>query len=402
MAKIKIQNIGPIVDVKMEINKVNVIMGPQSSGKSTIAKIISYCQWVEKRRMLDGEYKEDVRKQLLRFHRLNETYFRENSYFEYESEFIKINYSGEELKESIIVSESKILDYKKTKNIYVPAERNFVSSIPNLKKYNETNDNVLGFIYDWFTAKRPYTKQNTLPILNLNVNYYYIESLDLDMLILDNGKEIPLSTASSGLQSITPLFVVLESLTKNIYKEQPPLSVIERDQLSKLYKKLGNQLYEKEDGQILKKLDEFAKRRNLYHNTNFIIEEPEQNLFPITQRDLIYDIFKRLDSDKEHSLLLTTHSPYILYAINNCLLGGLVNSQLEGAEKEEFLSESFLSEKSWINPKLVSVWEIENGRLRQIQDKDNIVSQNYFDAKMTELIDEYYLILNYYKDEDER
>jgi len=392
MAKIKIQNIGPIVDVEMEINKVNVIMGPQSSGKSTIAKLISYCQWVEKRYMLDGEYKEDVRKQLLRFHRLNETYFRENSYFEYDSEFIKISYSGKGLKESIIVNEDKILEYKKTKNIYIPAERNFVSAIPNLKKYNETNDNILGFIYDWFTAKRPYTKQNTLPILNLNVNYYYIEGLDLDMLVLDNGKEIPLSTASSGLQSITPLFVVLESLTRNIYKEETPLSITENDYLNKLLKPISAE----------NSLNELKNKRILYHGTNFIIEEPEQNLFPITQRDLIYDIFKRLDSEKDHSLLLTTHSPYILYAINNCLLGGLVNSQLEGAEKEEFLSESFLSQKSWINPELVSVWEIENGKLRQIQDKDNIVSQNYFDAKMTELVDEYYLILNYYKDEDER
>ena len=392
MAKIKIQNIGPIVDVEMEINKVNVIMGPQSSGKSTIAKLISYCQWVEKRYMLDGEYKEDVRKQLLRFHRLNETYFRENSYFEYDSEFIKISYSGKGLKESIIVNEDKILEYKKTKNIYIPAERNFVSAIPNLKKYNETNDNILGFIYDWFTAKRPYTKQNTLPILNLNVNYYYIEGLDLDMLVLDNGKEIPLSTASSGLQSITPLFVVLESLTRNIYKEETPLSITENDYLNKLLKPISAE----------NSLNELKNKRILYHGTNFIIEEPEQNLFPITQRDLIYDIFKRLDSEKEHSLLLTTHSPYILYAINNCLLGGLVTSQLEGAEKEEFLSESFLSQKSWINPELVSVWEIENGKLRQIQDKDNIVSQNYFDAKMTELVDEYYLILNYYKDEDER
>ena len=46
MSKIKIENIGPIKNVNFDLNKVNVIMGPQSSGKSTIAKIVSYCQWV--------------------------------------------------------------------------------------------------------------------------------------------------------------------------------------------------------------------------------------------------------------------------------------------------------------------------------------------------------------------
>ena len=56
---IKISNIGPIKEVDFRLNKVNVFMGEQSSGKSTIAKIVSYCQWVEKRFLLDGEYKYD-------------------------------------------------------------------------------------------------------------------------------------------------------------------------------------------------------------------------------------------------------------------------------------------------------------------------------------------------------
>lgn len=83
MAKIKIQNIGPITNVEMKLNKVNMILSPQSSGKSTIAKLISYCQWVERRCLLDGEYKEDVHKQLLDFHHLHLNYFSDNSLFEY-------------------------------------------------------------------------------------------------------------------------------------------------------------------------------------------------------------------------------------------------------------------------------------------------------------------------------
>ena len=43
MPVLTIRNVGPIKEVKdISLNKVNVFMGLQSSGKSTIAKIISF------------------------------------------------------------------------------------------------------------------------------------------------------------------------------------------------------------------------------------------------------------------------------------------------------------------------------------------------------------------------
>jgi len=132
-----------------------------------------------------------------------------------------------------------------------------------------------------------------------------------------------------------------------------------------------------------------------YASSNVIIEEPEQNLFPETQKELIYHLLNKVsEAGRNHNLTLTTHSPYILYALNNCLLGGLVKKNIPDNEQNEFQSKS-----SWIDPKLVSVWEIEDGKIRGIQDKDNIISANYFDVKMTELTDEYFQILNYYQDE---
>lgn len=44
MKHLTIKNIGAIKEVSIELNKVNVIMGPQSSGKSTICKIASFCK----------------------------------------------------------------------------------------------------------------------------------------------------------------------------------------------------------------------------------------------------------------------------------------------------------------------------------------------------------------------
>jgi predicted ATPase len=63
-----IQNIGPVRNVEIELNKINIVIGPQSSGKSTIAKIISFCQWVEKRFILDGKFNYDFEEQFIDFY----------------------------------------------------------------------------------------------------------------------------------------------------------------------------------------------------------------------------------------------------------------------------------------------------------------------------------------------
>lgn len=412
MTKITIQNVGPISDVEIELNKINILMGPQSSGKSTIAKIISYCQWVEKRYILDGEYKYKVSEQLLDFHRLSENYFSEKSFFEYESNFIKISYKGIKLKESIRKKKNNV-KYEKSKNIYIPSERNFVSAIPNLSKYKETNDNVMSFVYDWYTAKRKFTKHNSLPILNLEVNFYNSEENDLDILILNkNKKEIQLRESSSGLQSIIPLTLIVEYLTTIFYDEKASNSVDELDSLRQVISKNvfdildSKRILEFAENRDAKKSFELSKieldklidlvrLRSLYYKTNFIIEEPEQNLFPETQKDFIYYILSKLKADKDHSLIMTTHSPYILYAINNCLMGNLISGKLTEEEKNEFPSKN-----SWISQKLVNIYEIDkdNGTISSIKDEQTgTVNKHYFNKIMNAIMDEYYEMLNHFE-----
>ena len=55
MARLIVKNVGPIKDIDIELKKVNVFMGPQSCGKSTLAKIISFCSWLEKKKFMDAD-----------------------------------------------------------------------------------------------------------------------------------------------------------------------------------------------------------------------------------------------------------------------------------------------------------------------------------------------------------
>lgn len=412
MSRVKIENIGPIKNVNFDLNKVNIIMGPQSSGKSTIAKIISYCQWVEKRFILDGDFKYSFSEQFISFHRVSKEYFSKDSLIEYESDYVKISYKG--IKHKFSISKKReYTKYTKSKNIYIPAERNFVSVIPNLGKYKESNDNIMSFLYDWYDTKKKYSKSKKLSILNLNVKYYHIEEGDTDILTINNSKkEISLKNASSGLQSIIPLTMLIDYLSNDFFKEPYTNSVDEKEEIAKIFVnnfsyildnierikdltetlKVGKNDITLSDKEF-KKIIDLASLRSKYHYSSFIIEEPEQNLYPETQRDFVYFLLKNINNlERNHQALLTTHSPFILYALNNCMMGYKVSENLAEDEKNDLLSYN-----SWINPDLVSVWEIDknNGTLIDIKDpKTGTISKNFFNQFTNELMNEYYEMLS--------
>ena len=136
-------------------------------------------------------------------------------------------------------------------------------------------------------------------------------------------------------------------------------------------------------------------QQNLFvtHNSQLIIEEPEQNLFPDTQRDLIYYLLEKCsDHEHDHRLTLTTHSPYVLYAINNCIMAGIVWDKMREADKEKLKCKL-----SIINPKDISIYQLNEGEITSIQQEDGLVGNNYFDTKMKELMDDFYIMLNYYR-----
>lgn len=133
-----------------------------------------------------------------------------------------------------------------------------------------------------------------------------------------------------------------------------------------------------------------------YHFSQIIIEEPELNLFPKSQQELVYFILSQFaKSSRPNQLVLTTHSPFVLFAINNCMLGGLVGDKIPDDEKSRIASAS-----GWINPSEVSIFEIHDGTIKSIQDEDGIIEDNYLNQAYKENSNEYLSMLNYYDDEE--
>lgn len=419
MAQLIIRNIGPIKDIDITLNKINVIIGPQSSGKSTINKIACFCSWVEKKVSLEQSFdfflKDDIFiNSLIVFHKLD-GYLRDNSYIYYESEILKIEYTYPRKNPNLQwINKAK---YKRVKLSYIPAERNIISIISDWKEVSLPDNNIRNFMSDWNTSRKLHKANNSTYIPSLDVEYFFDEDKETDYIVNKDGSKISLISASSGIQSYVPLYILTDYFTKWIYENEEPQSVasqekdlrifskirddissefnIEENSLSNLLGKRQNELNQNEINIISNFVEKFkCFMRN--NGTKLYIEEPELNLFPSVQKSVLYYLIHSIQERKEDTAIITTHSPYILYSLNNCIMGWLVKDNMPND-----IANSLESHNSWINPKLVSAWQIKDGKIFSIQEHHtNSIGKHYFNEIMNETMDEYYTMLNYFIPEE--
>ena len=413
MARLIVRNIGPIRDIDIELKKVNVFMGPQGCGKSTLAKIISFCSWLEKDSEATGKAETGgLVSLMMKFHRM-EGYFRDDSELAYIGDDIAFfyrfpdplplywksdDYNTSHFREEEFIFH-KVQRSVNPKVIYIPAERNFVSVVPNLHKYAEYDDSLQSFVNDWFVAKRAYTEMQPLMIKMLDIEYYYSTKIDSDIVVID-GQKIRLSQSSSGFQSVVPLMALLSYLSSTIYEENKPFSPAENEQMREILSHVSSEAKDGMEQKLIDRIKGFLQGK-VYTHTQFVVEEPEQNLFPNTQCQLMYHLLSCMNHGKAHRAVITTHSPYILYALNNCLLANIVKEDIPIEEIGEL---NISCADVVISPDDVGVWEIETGSMKTygegsvnstIQDKDGLIRQNYFNSVMGDVMRDFNNLLMY-------
>lgn len=315
MKKLYVESFGPIKKAEIELRNINLFIGAQSIGKSTLAKLItiltdyiSLCKlinrghngWLEQ---LDAynlsAYSEDKYKIVYEMYE-NESLFKMeiqsgkvSSFMEKDGREIKEDdeIMSELLNRKPIFHEVEIRDFIKqsrenkasmsildvmSNSLYIPAERIIYSVISNLLPAftlakSVVPKNLLHFMVDLENAKSIFP-QYKMPMLNVSYKHEGTE----DIIVIDkNQKSIPLAAASSGIQSTTPLLLVIQ----------------------------------------------YAIEKREY--SSFVIEEPECNLFPEKQVELLKYLLTTVKDDKR-ILTITTHSPYLLSAMNNYLFAGML------------------------------------------------------------------------------
>ncbi|PIZ05393.1 MAG: ATP-binding protein [Flavobacteriales bacterium CG_4_9_14_0_2_um_filter_32_27] len=385
MNKIKIKNFGPIKNGYqdsngwLEVNKVTVFIGNQGSGKSTVAKLISTFMWLEKA-LIRGDIKTPVSHQdfieLIEFHRL-ENYLQPNTQIEYEGATYRLVLSGSSNKKSIEATKLNKKSVKQPKIMYVPAERNFLSSITNI---NKVSDLIVGSLKNYSVEFRNAQlahkgKPIELPINNTKVVY---DPKDDENYLVFDDKRLKLSDASSGFHSIVPLHWVTKYLIEFVKQgEKKLLELLSTDQTIRRNNELKalNTL-----GLVEKTLRSNEKKINEKYVSKYfvnIVEEPEQNLFPSSQRLLLNQLLAY--NNGNNLLIITTHSPYLINYLTLSVKAEMVKQKLNSEESKRKLAEIVPLEAT-LSPENLVIYELneKDGSIRKLSDYKGLPSDENF------------------------
>lgn len=352
MRRLKIDNLGALESVDISFSQVNVLIGPQSLGKSTILKVASYCTWVEKRIETTQNISQFVEgdsfiKELVEFHKLN-GYIKQDTYVEYETDYLKFSYNNTD-KKFVFVWKEQRWDYKRPKVSYIPSERNLVAAIPNWYEVSMGRNNIRSFMTDWETARQ--TTTDDLNILDLDVTYHYESDGRKDKVQSHHSSSLDFTNTSSGLQSLIPLFVHLNYLYTTQYKVEMDKKIQgdwENDELlNQLYqdlfvdtgrtkptienldlgggnvfplenycrRQIGNSFLRFTSDQDADDCESIYERYLMTDHCEIFLEEPENNLFPPTQDSLTKWLLDKTVDERSNTLFIATHSPYVLSSI---------------------------------------------------------------------------------------
>ena len=364
MEKIIVKNFGPIKEFDVEIKRFTVFIGTQGSGKSTISKLLTICRDLYWRAVVAMK---DNPLHIFRLYGID-TYFKPTTYIEYKDEDLTIKYSkgkftGEmqgytvkeyrRIQKELFVSsaesmlhtmgfenlddikgniaESRILFANIKTLMYIPAERimagQLSSALASLVVAKVPLSNSLMEYLSFFEKAQKEFPNYKVPFLNAELqnrdNEKYIK-------VTSGTKSeiVPLSVCSSGLQSVFPMLMVIDYCVKNNYFDA------------------------------------------------FVIEEPELNLYPTNQRELLHFVLQRYNNvNKEGGInvILTTHSPYTLSILNVALMASIV------AEDKDFTKEvnDIVPKNEQLNPNDLAVYALS--------EDDQLCCKNLVDIK-TQLI----------------
>lgn len=391
MKRLTIRNFGPIDEVVIELKRINVILGPQSSGKSTVLKVACFCDWIERQIALTQDPERYCKpdffvRNLVDFHKL-EGFMQTDSYFCYDNDAVSFEYDAKtnKCKYSWPQSAAKRWGYKRVKIAYIPSERNLVAAIPNWYQVSMNNNNILDFMKEWEFARKNFSKKE--PILGLPFCYKYSVSDKADRIVMPNGKELDMTNASSGLQSLTPLYIMLRYLTYEFYKEKHTKveETIMRENLEQIVAR------EFADRNREKQLD-IVNGILTPSRTDLYIEEPEAHIYPSTQKDFVYSLVNLLNGRRKHFCFIATHSPYILTALNNLIQAG--ETMAESDEKAASVKERF-PKRQTLTYDDVAAFAMADGKIQTIMDEDfRLISAEALDSASQEIANDFNFLMS--------
>ncbi len=374
MEKLIVKNFGAIRNIEVELKNLTVFIGETGTGKSTIAKLVSIFRsndFLEENIHNVGFFKIK-----LAYYQIA-NFLKPSTYIEFQSNigFSFIYNKGEishnfyeqilkQLEKNTLnqIKEDKIVNRKMIQEllslafqevIYLPAERGVVSFLSEKYAALDRKELIGLFPETLLNFTGTFNKVSSI-IRKLKIALFdditYQKENGKDYIILANGKSLLLSESASGLQAIIPALIVFDYFSQ----------------------------------------DETKK--------SYTFEEPELNLFPIAQKSLVEFLAEKVLS-QGHKIIITTHSPYILTAINNLLFASKIVTKYPDS-KEKIIEVSGLS--SFISSSDIAIYYLSNEDIDcsiNLIDKDTgMIPDNELDSASSEIMEVFDSLMSVYRE----
>lgn len=172
-----------------------------------------------------------------------------------------------------------------------------------------------------------------------------------DFLVMPDGRKTPLSLCSSGQQESLPLLLFLRHI-------------------------IGSQASGYPEG--------------------LSIEEPEAHLFPDSQRAIVQLVAHAFNSsDDLAQVTVTTHSPYILGAVNLLLKAGTLHHSESLNKTQTRKLEATIPKSQVLKTQQVAAWLIDKGTSKDlISSTTNLIDENPVDAALADLLRDFDTLLS--------
>ena len=398
MHKIILHNLGPIDHCEIDLNELTVLTGPQSNGKSTVAKAVYFFRTIKDDivdlmlRSTSDELEIIWRKRLTKklkdkFMQLfGSTYGMSNQmeamyYYDYKTYikvFLKPNYKSGGPNYVNIEYSRNLADYLNDLDAHIFTD----ITVDQMKRYK---DQLADLFCDRYETIFIPAGRNIITLLTSQLNYIFAS--------MNESQKRGIDYCTQGyiqlVLRLKPLFGYgIEGLLSdkvNLTQEKFNLALAKK--MKNLITKILKGRYQYENGEeklyIGKGQDKSYVKINFASSgqqetvwiTNIlfycilenrpvflIVEEPESHLYPDAQK-LITELLSMF-MHNGNSLMITTHSPYVLGTMNNLIYADV----LRGRGIEEVVS--VVDVDTIMDMRKVSAYHVQGGTLCNAVDDD--------------------------------
>lgn len=422
-ARITIHNLGPVNDCTMELEHFTILTGKQASGKSTVAKAIYFCRTI----------KDDICEEILKYNLLgNQSKLITVVLKTLRNKFLQMfgtskamssdmklryDYSDDTFVE-ITLELRENEEYINPKYVYITFSDNIKDYICSRRnnyscERSDIQEELNTLFHDDYNAIFIPAGRSLITLLTSQLNYLFATMDD------DQKRSIDFCTQKyiEKILKIRPLFndglEGLAELKSNMMKLDKKAISMMLEQINAVLK--GRYVFANGEERLYISnnhdyTDRFVKINYtssgqqetvwlfniLFHilvtktKSYIILEEPEAHLYPDAQK--VVSEMLALMSNQFCELLITTHSPYILGAVNNLVYANaIVNEDNRHRIKE------LVDEKLFINEH--NAYFVDNGMIQScIEDSpERLIKNEIIDgasSDINQLYDELFDIAN--------